>query len=80
MKTIKRIELADWVSTDLYIDIDWPAVHKKLGLEQLDWLLSQPPSHCQLVLDRNTVNNRLVAEFYDQRCLTAYYLMWSADH
>jgi hypothetical protein len=76
MKTF-RVVLADWVSTDLYIDIDWPTVHKKLGLEQIDWLLNQPKDKCQLVLDKNDVNNKLVAEFYDEQILTAYYLMWS---
>lgn len=76
MKT-ERIILADWVSYDLFIDIDWPTVHKKLGLEQVEWLLSQPPEKCQLVLDKNDVNNKLVAEFYDERTLLTYHLMWS---
>jgi len=76
MKTFKVV-LADWVSDDLYIDIDWPAVHKKLGLEQIDWLLSQPRDRCQLVLDKHAVNNKLVAEFYCDQTLTAYYLMWA---
>jgi len=76
MKT-KRIILADWVSTDLYIDIDWPGVHKKLGLDQIEWLLSRPSNKCQLVLDRHDVNNKLVAEFYDEQTLVTYHLMWS---
>lgn len=76
MKT-SRIVLADWVSNDLYLDIDWPAVHKKLGLEQLDWLLQQPAEHVQLVLDKADINFKLVAEFYDERTLLTYHLMWS---
>lgn len=76
MKT-KRIVLADWVSNDLYLDIDWPAVHKKLGLEQIEWLLKQPPEKCQLVLDKSDINFKLVAEFYDEQLLVAYHLMWS---
>lgn len=76
MKT-KRIVLADWVSNDLYLDIDWPAVHKKLGLEQIDWLLKQPPEKCQLVLDKSDINFKLVAEFYDEQLLVSYHLMWS---
>jgi len=76
MKT-KRIVLAEWVSTDLYLDIDWPAVQQKLGLEQLDWLLRQQPSACQLVLDKSDVNFKLVAEFYSESALTTYHLMWS---
>ncbi len=76
MKTT-RVVLAEWASTDLYLDIDWPQVHKKLGLEQIDWLLNQPKDKCQLVLDKNEVNNKLVAEFYCEQTLTAYYLMWA---
>ena len=76
MKT-KRIVLADWVSNDLYLDIDWPAVHKKLGLEQIDWLLKQPPEKCQLVLDKSDINFKLVAEFYDEQTLLTYHLMRS---
>ena len=76
MKT-SRIVLADWVSNDLYLDIDWPAVHKKLGLEQLDWLLQQPAEHVQLVLDKADINFKLVAEFYDERTLLTYHFMWS---
>lgn len=76
MKT-ERIELADWISTDYDIDIDWPAVHKRLGVEQVEWLLKQPIDKCQLVLDKNKINNTLVAEFYDERTLLTYHLMWS---
>jgi hypothetical protein len=78
MKTF-RVVLTDWVSDDLYIDIDWPTVHRRLGLEQIDWLLNQPTTKCQLVLDRNEVNNKLIAEFYCEKTLTAYYLMWATD-
>lgn len=76
MKT-SRIVLADWISRDLYLDIDWPTVHRKLGLEQLDWLLKQPTENCQLVLDKSDINFKLVAEFYDERTLLTYHLMWA---
>jgi len=76
MKT-ERISLVEWVSNDLDIDIDWPTVHNKLGLDQVNWLLNQPKEKCQLVLDRQTINNTLVAEFYDDTTLVAYHLMWS---
>jgi hypothetical protein len=76
MKT-RRVVLADWVSNDLYLDIDWPTVQQKLGLEQLDWLLRQNPVECQLVLDKSDVNFKLVAEFYSESTLVAYHLMWS---
>lgn len=75
MKT-KRVVLADWVSTDLYLDIDWPAVQRKLGVEQVDWLLRQSTSKCQLVLDKSDINFKLVAEFYDEQTLLTYLLMW----
>ena len=76
MKINKRVILADWVSHDLYLDIDWPAVHKKLGLEQIEWLLAQDPKDCQLILDKTDINFKLVAEFYNERVLMTYHLMW----
>jgi len=76
MKT-ERIPLAEWTSDDLDIDINWPLIHKKLGVDQVDWLLKQPHDKCQLILSRNIINNTLLAEFYDEKTLTVYHLMWS---
>jgi hypothetical protein len=75
MKT-KRVVLADWIGDDLYLDIDWPTVHRKLGLEQIDWLLKQRPERLQLMLDKEDINFKLVAEFYDEQILLTYHLMW----
>ena len=76
MKT-KRVELTSWVSSDDYIDIDWPRVQRLLGLDQVEWLLSLPRDRCQLVLDRIDDTSRLIAEFYDEQTLLTYHLMWS---
>jgi hypothetical protein len=76
MKT-NRIVLAEWSSDDIYIDIDWPLVHKQIGLDQLEWLMDLPLSHCQLILDKGSTNSKLVAEFYNQQTLLTYHLMWS---
>jgi hypothetical protein len=76
MKT-KRLELYSWFSTDDRIEIDWPKVHKTLGTDQTRWLLDQNNTACQLVVDKVNNNYTLVAEFYDNKTLTAYHLMWA---
>ncbi len=80
MKT-QRFELLAWeYTTDEsanYLDIDWPKVQKKIGNDQVNWLLKQPKTACQLVLDKSGSSVRLMAEFYDDKTLTAYHLMWA---
>ena len=77
MKT-KKVELLKWLPSEgEYIVIDWPKVHKTIGLDQTKWLLSQPLNICQLVLERRDMYCRLVAEFYDDQALTIYHLMWA---
>jgi hypothetical protein len=77
MKT-DRIELLKWLpGPDENIEIDWPKVHKTLGLDHTKWLLAQPEQQCQMVLERGEVYCRLVAEFYDKHTLTQYHLMWA---
>ena len=77
MKT-KKVELYKWLPSEgENIEIDWPKVHKTIGLDQTDWLLKQSEHMCQLVLERNDMYCRLVAEFYDDRTLTQYHLMWA---
>ena len=73
-----RIELLKWLpEPSEYIEISWPEVHKTLGLDHTKWLLSQPHDVCQLVLERNDMFCRLVAEFYNEQTLTIYHLMWA---
>ena len=77
MKT-NRIELLKWLPEEgEYIAIDWPKVHKTIGLDHTNWLLKQPENQCQLMLERNGTYCRLVAEFYDDKILTHYHLMWA---
>ena len=77
MKTSK-IELLSWFPKESeYIEIDWPKVHKTIGIDHTEWLLKQPKDKCQLVLERKTADCKLVAEFYDEQTLTTYHLMWA---
>ena len=77
MKT-KKIELLKWLPSEgENIEIDWPKVHKTIGLEHTNWLIKQSDDVCQLVLERNDIYCRLVAEFYDDQALTIYHLMWA---
>jgi hypothetical protein len=72
------VELLKWLPSEgEYIEIDWPKVHKTIGLEHTNWLINQPEDKCQLVLLRSDMHCRLVAEFYDEKLLTAYHLMWA---
>lgn len=82
MKT-NRITLTDWtVDDEEYIDVNWPKVQKTIGVDHLEWLLKQDSVDCQLVLDKelnfhsgSTI--KLVAEFYNEKILTCYHLMWA---
>jgi hypothetical protein len=74
----KKIELYKWLaSEDETIEIDWPKVHKTIGVDQTRWLLKQAPESCQLMLERKDVYCRLVAEFYEEISLLNYHLMWA---
>ena len=77
MKT-NKVELVKWLPQEgEYIEIDWPKVHKTIGLEHTNWLLTQSHDRCQLVLERTDMFCRLVAEFYDSNLLVQYHLMWA---
>ena len=77
MKTSK-IELLKWLPAEQeYIEIDWPRVHRTIGLEHTKWLVGQDPTVCQLILERKDMYCSLVAEFYNEQTLATYYLMWA---
>ena len=77
MKTSK-VELLKWLPEEgEYIEINWPKLHKTIGLDHTNWLLKQPKDLCQLVLERNDMYCRLVAEFYNDHALLEYHLMWA---
>jgi hypothetical protein len=77
MKT-NRVELLKWLPEEgEYIAIDWPKVHKTIGLDQTKWLLSQPDDHCQIILERRDMFCCLTAEFYNDHALVNYHLMWA---
>lgn len=76
MKT-DRVQLTSWHSSDCNIDIDWPAVQRELGEDQVEWLLRQHKSQCQLVVYQQDQLFTLWAEFYDRQLWVTYGLMWS---
>ena len=77
MKT-DSVELLKWLPQEgEYIEIDWPKVHKTIGIDQTRWLLSQPDDHCQIILERRDMYCRLVAEFYNKETLVNYHLRWA---
>ena len=77
MKT-NKIELLKWLPNEgEYIEIDWPKVHKTIGLDHTNWLIKQPQDHCQLIIERSDMYCRLIAEFYNEKTLATYHLMWA---
>jgi hypothetical protein len=76
MKT-NQVELYEWLPSDgESIEIDWPKVHNKIGLDQTRWLIDQPLDRCQLVLERRDQYCRLIVEFFDEKIATEYALRW----
>jgi hypothetical protein len=72
-----KIELYRWLPSEgENIEIDWPKVHNKIGLDHTKWLLAQTHDRCQLVLESNDQYCRLIAEFFDQRLEVEYQLRW----
>ena len=62
---------------DEYLDIDWPAVHRECGVDQIEWINRQDALDCQLSLEFFQGGKRLVAEFFNQDVANTYYLMWA---
>jgi len=77
MNVRKRITLAEWYSNKDTIEVDWPKIHQMVGQDHVEWLLKQSHDKCQLVVDKTCENFALVAEFYDERHLMQYHLMWA---
>jgi hypothetical protein len=74
-----RFELYHWRihnGKDI-IEVDWPKVHKTVGVDLINWINKQPKEKCQLVVDKLNDDFKLIAEFYDQQTLVAYHLMWA---
>jgi len=67
--------LYQWALPDYpeeYIDIDWPAVHKEVGSDIIDWINKQPDENCQLSLEIIPNGRRLIVEFFDQETYSDY--------
>jgi len=74
----KAVELYRWLpSEDEIIEIDWPKVHKTIGLDQTRWLLEQQRNNCQIMLERRDMYCRLIAEFYNDHTLLNYHLRFA---
>ena len=74
-----RFELYHWriCNGKDIIEVDWPKVHKTVGVDLINWINKQPKEKCQLVVDKLNDDFKLIAEFYDQQTLVAYHLMWA---
>jgi hypothetical protein len=75
----KAVELYRWLPGEgEHIEIDWPKVHKTIGLEQTRWLLDQQRGNCQLMLEQRDDHwCKLIVEFYNEQTLLNYRLKWA---
>ena len=75
----RRIKLCDWTQSRSIdtVDLNWSRVRQLVGSSKVDWLLEQPQTKCQLVVDKLNENLSLVAEFYDDATLVLYHLTWA---
>ena len=77
------VEIARWLPAESdepgNIYIDWPAVQRQAGVDHLEWLLKQDKTRCQLMVENRQEDpyQYLIAEFYDSRLATEYYLLWA---
>jgi hypothetical protein len=74
----RRVVLTEWLPSEgENIEIDWPKVQRTIGVDHLEWLLKQDHAQCQLVLERNDLHCKLVAEFYLDSLAINYHLLWA---
>ncbi len=82
MKT-HRFEIAKFLKSesdeDGNIYIDWPSVHRQAGVDQIQWIESQDPAECQLLLEIRPEDTHVsaVVEIYSDKIATLYTLMWA---
>jgi hypothetical protein len=76
----KSVRLCSWTradqSSDDYLDIDWPRVHRELGLDCVSWLQQLPKVECQLVVESSEDLMWLTAEFYTLARYKEFFLLW----
>lgn len=76
MMKSEKVELLKWLPHEgETIEIDWPKVHKTIGIDKTRWLLQQPLSNCQIILECRDRYCRLIAEFYNEKTLLNYQLL-----
>ena len=75
-----KVTLFQWTLDEYpeeYFDIDWPAVHKESGVDQIEWINKQSNNDCQLSLEFFQGGKRLIVEFFNNEVATTYHLMWA---
>ena len=74
----KKVELMSWQYNPTFDtnDIDWPKLHKMIGIDRTKWILEQSFNDCQMILERKDAEMAVVAEFYNERTELEYHLRW----
>lgn len=74
----EKIKLYSWCKEpEENIDIDWPKVHKRLGIDCVQWILSQAKTKCQLTVESGQEKYTLVLEFYCEKLRREYAVLWA---
>ena len=80
MMKSSRVTLYQWTLDqfpDEYLDIDWPAVHKECGVDQIQWINKQSYNNCQMSLEFFQGGKRLILEFFNEELEKTYHLLWA---
>lgn len=64
MMIFEKYTVHTWDDTGSNIDIDWPLVQKKLGVDCVKWVNMH--SDCEFVIERQRRILKLVIDFYTQ--------------
>ncbi len=76
MKTSSYTVL-QWTSSEPDLDIAWPCVHDALGHDCVQWLNRQSLDRCQLIVEQQGQDHRLVLEFYSPVAEREFHLLRS---
>ena len=78
------IALSKWhtAETDgVNLDVDWPRYHQEVGEDCIQWLMDhERKGQCQLIIERQHSRLRLTCEFFSDKLLTEYILLWKSSY
>ncbi len=80
MMKSNRIFIHNWQgdSTDEFVDIPWPLIHKVADTEMVNWLTAKEHTQAQMILEKTSDGwQTLWAEIYDPKARTEFALRFA---